>query len=377
VTLACEAIYGALAARGVTFYAGVPDSLLKSFCAYVTDHAGAGRHVITANEGSAVALVAGHYLATGELGVVYLQNSGLGNMVNPLTSLADPDVYGLPMLLLVGWRGEPGVKDEPQHAKMGKVTAEALTAIGVANAVLPAGDEAAAIAAIDVAIETARARSAPYALIVGKDTFGEYKLKTKRTAPYAMTREEAIGVVIGAIPAGTAVVSTTGMPSRELFELRKARGEGHDGDFLTVGSMGHSSQIALGVALARPDRDVLCLDGDGAVLMHMGGLATIGSLAPARFKHVVLNNGAHDSVGGQPTVAFDIDLCAVARACGYRVVLRAESADELRARVTELAAAEGPALLEVRVAKGNRADLGRPTVTPQDTKRRFMKFLAG
>jgi phosphonopyruvate decarboxylase len=374
VTLACDAIHGALAARGVTFYAGVPDSLLKSFCAYVTDHAEPGRHVITANEGSAVALAAGYHLATGALGLVYLQNSGLGNMVNPLTSLADPEVYGVPMLLLVGWRGQPGVKDEPQHVKMGKVTAEALTAIGVANAVLPT-DEAAAVRAIEVAIETARARSAPYALIVGKDTFGEYKLQKQKPSEYALTREAAIEIVIGALPGGTAVVSTTGMPSRELFELRKVRGEEHDGDFLTVGSMGHSSQIALGVALARPDRDVLCLDGDGAVLMHMGGLATIGALGPARFKHVVLNNGAHDSVGGQPTVAFDIDLCAIARACGYKAALRASTADELRQKIGELAAASGPAFLEVRVAKGNRADLGRPTVTPAETKQRFMKYL--
>ncbi len=374
MALGCERIFQALAERGVRFYAGVPDSLLKDFCAYVTDHAPAQRHSITANEGSAIALAVGHHLATGEVGLVYLQNSGLGNTVNPLTSLADADVYGVPVLLLIGWRGEPGVKDEPQHVKMGKVTGGLLEAIGVPHWVLPE-TEPEALAVIDQAIARMNDTRAPVALVVRKGTFEKYSLQSTRADRYEMSREQAIEILLGALPPGAAVVATTGMPSRELFELRKKRGEAHETDFLTVGSMGHCSQIALGVALAKPGRPVVCIDGDGAVLMHMGGLATIGIEGPETFKHVVLNNAAHDSVGGQPTVGFEIDLCAIARAAGYHWAGSASTPGELAARAVELANARGPALLEVRIRKGSRDDLGRPTQKPAESKQQFMDWL--
>lgn len=368
--LDCKEFHDALARAKVTFFAGVPDSLLKDFCAYVTDTLTPEQHVITANEGGAVALAMGHWLGTGELGVVYMQNSGLGNTVNPLTSLADPAVYGVPMLLLVGWRGTPGEKDEPQHAQMGRVTLETLAAIGVPHTVLPT-DPREAEAAVQAAALDATTREAPHALVIKKGTFDAYALKSKAADPYAMTREEAIAKLVEKMPKGALVISTTGMPSRELFEVREARKEPHDTDFLTVGGMGHASQIALGVALRQPRRPVFCLDGDGAVIMHMGGLTTIGQLGPKNFKHVVLNNGAHDSVGGQPTVAFQIDLPAIARACGYRDAFVATDAAELEAALAKLAQAEGPALLEIRVKKGARKDLGRPTMSPQDLKKAF------
>lgn len=374
--LECKAFYEVLASAGIDFYAGVPDSLLKDFCGYVTDHAPAEKNLITANEGSAVSLAAGHYFATGSPGVVYLQNSGLGNTVNPLTSLADPAVYGVPMLLVVGWRGEPGKKDEPQHVKMGAVTCPVLDAIDVPWAVLP-DDLEGARAAVATAFDAMTRDQRPYALVVRAGTFGKYKLVNKTVSPYPMSREEAIGAMLEGLPDDALVVSTTGKPSRELFELREVRGEPHDTDFLTVGSMGHSSQIALGVALARPDRPVFCLDGDGAAIMHMGGLATIGTVAPPNYKHVVVNNGAHDSVGGQPTCAFAIDIAAVARACGYRAALVATTRAELDAAWAELLAAEGPALLEIRVKIGARDDLGRPTMTPGDLKRAFMGAISG
>jgi phosphonopyruvate decarboxylase len=374
VSLSCKRIYDAFANNGVSFYAGVPDSLVKAFCAYVTDNTDSSAHIITANEGSAVALAVGRHLATGEIGLVYLQNSGLGNAINPLTSLADPAVYGVPLLLMIGWRGEPGKKDEPQHVKMGRVTLPTLNAIGVPNVVLPE-TESEAVAAIEHAVRSARSTSAPFALVVRKGSFEPYELQGERPDAYAMSREEAIASVLESLPANSAVVTTTGMPSREVFELREKRGETHDSDFLTVGSMGHSSQIALGVALASPERPVYCLDGDGAVLMHMGGLATIGSLGAKNFKHVVVNNAAHDSVGGQPTVGHDIDLCAIAMACGYTAALRADGAAELTGRLAELASIDGPALLELRIRKGARKDLGRPTNTPEHTKQRFMDFL--
>jgi phosphonopyruvate decarboxylase len=368
-----EWLYDKLGQAGVGFYAGVPDSLLKDFCAYVTAHTPPERNVIAANEGNAVALAMGHHLATGGIGLVYLQNSGLGNTVNPLTSLADPAVYSIPMLLLVGWRGEPGVPDEPQHVHMGRVTLATLGAIGMPHVVLPADpDDAEAV--LGALFADVRAKRAPHAIVVRKGTFAKYALP--EAAPrYRLTREQAIARFVEALEPDAVVVATTGMPSRELFELRRARGEPGDADFLTVGGMGHASQIALGIALARADRPLYCLDGDGAVLMHMGGLGLIGQLAPPRYKHVVLNNGAHDSVGGQPTVAFEVDLCAVARACGYRSAERAEDDAGLVAGLAHLKAAEGPALLEARLRKGHRADLGRPTRAPAEAKEAFMGAL--
>ena len=372
MSLRSEQVHARLLERGVSFYAGVPDSLLAPFCAWVADHTDPARHVITANEGSAVALAAGHHLASGELGLVYLQNSGLGNAVNPLTSLADAEVYGIPMLLMIGWRGEPDTEDEPQHRKMGRVTGPLLDAIGVPYSVLP-GEAEAAAASIDAAVEASRARSGPHALLVPAGRFEPYAKRPGPDEVYEMGREQALSILLEAVGADAAVVSTTGMASRELFELREARGERHERDFLTVGSMGHCSQIALGIALAQPGRELWCIDGDGAAIMHLGGLATIGAIAPPGLRHVVLNNAAHDSVGGQPTVAQRIDLCAIARACGYREVHRAEDENALRAALEDLG--EGPILLEVRVRRGARADLGRPTLSTQRAREQFSEFL--
>jgi len=374
--LKTDEFYGQLTERGITFFAGVPDSLLKDICAYVTDNTSPRRNVTTSNEGSAIALAAGHYLATGEVALVYMQNSGLGNAVNPLTSLADEEVYGIPMLLMIGWRGEPGKKDEPQHVKMGKVQLPVLEALGVGYSVLPDADEAAA-ATLEAALEDATQNCRPHAIVVRKGTFEKYTLRNTVPVPYLMTREEAIAGFVAGAKSTDLIISTTGKPSRELFETREAREEKHDCDFLTVGSMGHSSQIALGVALQRPERQVYCLDGDGALIMHMGGLATIASLAPPNFRHVVLNNGAHDSVGGQPTVGFQIDICRVASACGYKSVFRVDSEQELEGTLHAFRQAEGPALVEIRITTGARADLGRPTMTPQDLKRCFMAACAG
>jgi phosphonopyruvate decarboxylase len=363
-----ESMYRWLEAGGVRFYAGVPDSLLADFCAFVDDQA--PLHVIAANEGNAVALAMGHYLATRELGCVYMQNSGLGNTVNPLTSLADPAIYGVPMLLVVGWRGEPGVEDEPQHVHMGRVTEATFEAIGVGCTLL-ARDPAEAEPQVAAALAAAARREAPHALLVRRDSFLRYRAAA-REERYALDRERAIEHFVRAIPGDALVVSTTGKPSRELFEVRARRGEPHR-DFLTVGGMGHASQIALGMSLARRERQVYCLDGDGAVLMHLGALAIIGTRAGGNFKHVVLNNAAHDSVGGQPTVGFEVDLCAVARACGYRSAERASTENELAGAFAALAAAEGPAMLEVRMRRGARADLGRPTMSPQELKRAIME----
>ncbi len=372
--LGCRTAYEAFRACGIDFFAGVPDSAMADFCAYITDETEPSSHIITVNEGAAVALATGYHLATGEIALVYMQNSGQGNAVNPLVSLADPEVYAIPMLLLIGWRGEPGRSDEPQHVKQGKITLALLETLRVPYQILPTGAEAAATA-IEQATAAARRSSSPYALVVRRGTFAAYDLKSRPPNPYSMTREEAVKLLVDHLEPADVIVSTTGKMSRELFEYRARLGQEPGRDFLTVGSMGHASQIALGLALTKPDRKFCCFDGDGALLMHMGSLTTVGAAGPGNFKHFVLNNGAYDSVGGQPTVGFDIDIPAVAGACGYRFVARAETADQLVAEIRRMKAATGPALLEIRVNRGARSDLGRPTNTPIENKRAFMRTI--
>ncbi len=368
--------YDTLACYGIDFYAGVPDSLLKNLCAYITDHSDAAHNIIAANEGGAMGLAAGHYLATGQIPVVYMQNSGQGNIINPLASLTDPDVYNIPVLLVIGWRGKPGVHDEPQHVKQGKVTTGLLNVMGIDFTVL-SKEEDKAEAQIKKAVAYMQATKQCYALVIEKDTFENYQLSTINSQlELVLSREEAIQTVAAALGEKDCIVSTTGMISRELFEYRTAMNEGHERDFLTVGSMGHASQIALGIALAKQDRKVWCFDGDGASIMHMGSMAIVANKAPKNYIHVVFNNGAHDSVGGQPTVGLKIDLPAVARAVGYMTVYSVETKEYLKELLDKVKTQEGPVFLEVKVKKGNRKDLGRPTTTPIENKEALMDFLS-
>lgn len=366
--------YDTLAKYGIDFYAGVPDSLLKNLCAYITDHADAQHNIIAANEGGAMGLAAGHYLATGQIPVVYMQNSGEGNIINPLASLTDKDVYNIPVLLVIGWRGKPGVHDEPQHVKQGKVTTGLLNVMGIDYTVL-SKEEDKAEAQISKAVAYMQATKECYALVIEKDTFDTYTLQNVEKNDLTLSREEAIQTVAAALGAKDVIVSTTGMISRELFEYRTSKDEGHERDFLTVGSMGHASQIALGIALEKQDRKAWCFDGDGAAIMHMGGMAIVASKQPKNYVHVVFNNGAHDSVGGQPTVGLDIDLPRIARAVGYKNTYSVKTAEDLQQILTEAKQDIGPTLLEVKVKKGNRKDLGRPTTTPIQNKDALMDFL--
>ena len=367
----------ALREKGIDCFAGVPDSLLKNICAYITDHFDAAHNIIAANEGAAVGLAAGHYLATGQPACVYMQNSGEGNIINPLASLTDQEVYNIPVLLLIGWRGRPGVHDEPQHVKQGKVTTGLLNVMGVNYEVLSKEEDKAA-KQIEKAAK-ALANKEVFALVIEKDTFEDYKLQNVELNDLTMSREEAIQTVAAALGEKDCIVSTTGMISRELFEYRAAMNQGHERDFLTVGSMGHASQIALGIALAQPERRVWCFDGDGAAIMHMGSMAIVANKAPKNYVHVVFNNGAHDSVGGQPTVGLKIDLPAVAKAVGYKAAISVSSKEELEKELStlnsQLSTLGGPILLEVQVKKGNRKDLGRPTTTPIQNKEALMTFL--
>ena len=367
----------ALREKGIDCFAGVPDSLLKNICAYITDHFDAAHNIIAANEGAAVGLAAGHYLATGQPACVYMQNSGEGNIINPLASLTDQEVYNIPVLLLIGWRGRPGVHDEPQHVKQGKVTTGLLNVMGVNYEVLSKEEDKAA-KQIDKAAK-ALANKEVFALVIEKDTFEDYKLQNVEVNDLTMSREEAIQTVAAALGEKDCIVSTTGMISRELFEYRAAMNQGHERDFLTVGSMGHASQIALGIAMAKPDRKVWCFDGDGAAIMHMGSMAIVANKAPRNYVHVVFNNGAHDSVGGQPTVGLKIDLPAAAKAVGYKAAISVSSKEELEKELStlnsQLSTLGGPILIEVQVRKGNRKDLGRPTTTPIQNKEALMSFL--
>lgn len=363
-----------LAAKGIDFFAGVPDSLLKNVCAFISDTLDDRHNIIAANEGGAIGLAAGHYLATGHIPCVYMQNSGEGNAINPLASLTDREVYNIPVLLVIGWRGEPGVHDEPQHVKQGKVTIPLLDAMGIRNEIL-SQDEEDFRRQLDEAIRYMTETGEAFALIVRKNTFEPYSLQRNEVNEYPLSREEAIQTVASSLGPKDVIVSTTGMISRELFEYRAAKGQRHERDFLTVGSMGHASQIALGIALERTDRKVWCFDGDGAALMHLGSMAIVADKAPANFVHVVFNNGAHDSVGGQPTVGLKVSLTGIAKAVGYKEAVLATTAEELAAALNRLNEYDGPVLLEVRVHRGNRKDLGRPTTTPVQNRDALMSFL--
>lgn len=367
--------YDMLKGFDIDFYAGVPDSLLKNLCAYITDHADATHNIIAANEGGAMGIAAGYHLATGRIACVYMQNSGEGNIINPLASLTDKEVYNIPVLLLIGWRGRPGVHDEPQHVKQGKVTTGLLNTMGINYTVLSKDEEKAA-KQVDAACKYMSSTNECYALVIEKDTFDAYTLQNKVVSGLGLSREDAIETAVRCLQEDAVVVSTTGMISRELFEIRERNGQGHAHDFLTVGSMGHASQIALGIALQQPKRPVYCFDGDGACIMHMGNMAITAQMQPKNYIHIVFNNGAHDSVGGQPTVGLNISIPAVATAVGYKTVYSIETSDGLAGVLKKVQQTEGPNLVEVKVKKGNRKDLGRPTATPQMNKVALKNFLA-
>ena len=346
------------AGADVTLFTGVPDSLLKEFNAAIADSPGNIRHIVAPNEGNAVGVAAGHYLATGRLALVYMQNSGLGNAVNPLASLASPTVHGIPMLLMVGWRGEPDVSDAPQHALQGRITPEILRSIGLpVHQLTPETSDWGAV--ISAAVDDAKRNNGPAALLVSKGTFYDYarKAPVEETPPI---RPDAMAVLLDHIDPDTLVVATTGYTSRELATLRESRGE--EGlDFLTVGSMGHASSIALGAALANPGRRVVCLDGDGAYAMHMGAVAMIGQQAPPNLGHILFDNGVHESVGSQPSALVGSDPAAVALACGYVAARTCANLGDFEEALLEMGTVNGPWLLHMKVGVGTLPGLERPS----------------
>lgn len=356
---------------GAGLFTGVPDSLLSQLSAGIM--AEDCEHIIAANEGNAVGLALGDYLATQRPAVVYTQNSGLGNVVNPITSLADAEVYSVPMFLVIGWRGEPGVKDEPQHVKQGEITPGMLNTLGIPYLIL--SEESAVAPTVQTLWRKMLRLSAPVALLVRKGAIkGEYPVH-KKCASSSLTREEAIKAVLAGMPDESFFVATTGKAGRELYEIRERQGQ-EERDFLTVGGMGHASSIALAVARHQERRWTVCLDGDGAAIMHLGAMATIGAVGPKRFLHVILNNYAHESVGGQPTVADGVAFDLVSQGLGYDDYAKVQSVDEIVGMLKDWKGRSGCFLLEILVKQGARSDLGRPKKTPQENKTAVMSFLS-
>jgi phosphonopyruvate decarboxylase len=357
----------------IDFFSGVPDSLLKNFCSFVDENVAKENHVIAANEGSSIAISIGYHLATSKTPLVYMQNSGLGNAINPLLSLADEKVYSIPMVLMIGWRGEPNVKDEPQHVKQGAVTEAMLEAMDIETYIL---DKNSSLDVIKDACNCAKDNKKPVAILVKKNTFGEYNSVKNLESDLTMTREEIIKIVAkSADNFDYSIVSTTGVSSRELFEYRADNNLGHSKDFLTVGGMGHASQIALGIGMFAKDKNILCLDGDGAYLMHTGSNAEIGVRSIKKLKHIVINNKCHDSVGGQPTRAGKIDLNKIASSFGYKVYPSCQTENELIDVIDEFLASDDCSFMEIYAKPGFRKDLGRPTTTPEENKICFMQSI--
>lgn len=353
---------------GFDFFTGVPDSLLKSLCACICDNSDKAKNITAANEGNAVGLASGYYLAKGKPAVVYMQNSGIGNAVNPLLSLTDREVYSIPLLMIVGWRGEPDTTDEPQHRKQGKVTRELFDVMGIESVILDDNYRE----KINYCIEYMKKQSSPIALIVRRNTFSEYNY-CRNKSPYQLTREQAIEILIENISNNDIVVSTTGKTSRELFELREKKKMSHSGDFLTVGSMGHTSSIALGISLFS-DRTVYCIDGDGSFIMHMGSAAVNAQNMGDNFKYVIINNGAHESVGGQPTAGFDIDISGILKSCGFDNVYTASDEFNLRKKIKLMKNNKRSAMV-IFTKQGSRSGLKRPTTSPDENKSALMENL--
>lgn len=360
---------------GADFYTGVPDSQLKALCNYLMNTYGIDpkHHVIAANEGNCTALAAGYHLSTGKVPVVYMQNSGEGNIINPVASLLNDKVYAIPVMFVIGWRGEPGIHDEPQHIYQGEVTVRLLEDMGIKTYILGKETTEEELQEAMKDFESVLAEGKDVAFVIRKGAL-TYDGKVVYKNDNEMKREEIIRHIIQ-ISGEDPVVSTTGKASRELFELREAFGQSHKYDFLTVGSMGHSSSIALGIAAQKPDTKIWCIDGDGAVLMHMGAMAVLGSEHPGNMIHIVINNGAHETVGGMPTVAAGVDLPAVAKACGYPFAVSVDSFESLDSELKAAKARHALTLIEVKCAIGARDDLGRPTTTAKENKENFMEHL--
>lgn len=364
-----QTFYKSLIRNRFSFFVGVPDSLLKSFCSCIETEAPKQNHVIAANEGNAIGIASGYHMATKNIPVVYMQNSGLGNCINPLISLTHQEVYCIPMLLIIGWRGAPGSPDEPQHMVQGRATIEQLEMIDISFFIIDSSSDENLV--IEKCLKKIEQNNAPVAILVRENSFSKYQHLAINENLLGFSREQALHEIVALAPKSSAFISTTGKCSRELSEIRRSRGD-EQSDFLTVGSMGHVSSIALGVAIGAPSKMVICLDGDGSMLMHLGALSIIGSNGPKKFLHIILNNGTHESVGGQPTVGREIDFKALASALNYKNFFEICSANDLKKKWEDIFESVGPTMLMLKIDSVSRADLKRPEVSPKTNKNNFM-----
>lgn len=356
------------------FYTGVPDSCLQPLCNYLMDQYGISRqHVVAANEGNCTALAAGYHLATGKVPVVYLQNSGIGNIINPIASLLHKEVYAIPCIFVVGWRGEPGIHDEPQHIYQGKVTVSLLEEMGVQTFVISKETNVSEISRVMEKFAKVLKQGGNVAFVIQKGALSYDGVLNYRNR-YSLQREEVIEHILR-YSGDSPVISTTGKISRELYENRDFAGQGHFRDFLTVGSMGHCSSIALGIAMQKQNDRIWCIDGDGSILMHMGAMAVIGSSGQKNIVHIVINNCAHETVGGMPTVADQIQLTEIAKGCGYPCAHCVDHLEELDQILEEAKDAKELYFIEVKTSIGSRENLGRPATGTIENKQDFMKYL--
>lgn len=366
--------YNQLKYRGIDFFTGVPDSLLKDLCLCIDSKVNKKNHIITANEGNAIALAAGYHLSTKKIPLVYMQNSGFGNSINPLLSLCDKSVYSIPMLILIGWRGEPGTKDEPQHFKQGLIQKKLLNIMKIPFEVISKGDKNFKNK-IKKTIKKIKINQSPCALLIKRNVFDKYYNNKKNSLNNYIKREDALEIILNRISKNTIVVSTTGKTSREIFELREKKGQSHKKDFLTIGSMGHCSSISLGIALKKKKNQILCIDGDGSMLMHLGNLLVIKNLDLNNFKHILMNNETHESVGGQTTAFKGINISKVVKAIKYNKVYSVKSIKDLKLKLSFFLKSKGPSFLEIKIKTQSRKNLGRPNISPLQNKINFMSFL--
>ncbi len=363
--------YNLLKKNNIDFFTGVPDSLLKSFISCLTKHEDAGNHIISANEGSAIGIAIGYNLATQKIPLVYMQNSGLGNAVNPLLSLADKKVYSIPILLVIGWRGEPGIHDEPQHITQGAVTEKMLKTMGIPLLKVNKNSTSYEITKF---IKKINKLSSPMALLISRNALEDDVKFESKNNKYKLTREKAIKKIVDSLNSDDVIVSTTGMASRELYEYLE-HSNTKIANFLTVGGMGHASQISTGIAIKNKKKKVICLDGDGSLIMHLGSMSTIGTTSNINLTHFVLNNGVHGSVGNQLTAGLNIDLLKIADACGYDYIYKCENLTELISVIKKTSKLKGKLFIEIRLNTDFRNDLGRPLNKPIENKLEFVKHL--
>jgi phosphonopyruvate decarboxylase len=367
-------LFESLKNLGIDFFAGVPDSLLNNFCLYMVENIPDGQHVMAANEGNAIAIAAGHYMATGNIPLVYMQNSGIGNATNPLLSLTHDSVYGIPMILVIGWRGDPAFNDHAQHKKQGELTPVLMKDMDIPYEILD--DENTVVEKFTWAIDKAKEISAPVALIAKKAILTEKVKKQEYPESKLMNREEAVSAVVDVLGEDAIYLGTTGRATREVHEQLKEHGVGEGHEWQNVGSMGHVSSVGLGIALAKPEQKVVVFDGDAAAVMHMGALATNCRYKAGNLIHIVLNNGVNESVGGQPSAGYVVNLTEVAAACGYRTPGHAvETREELQAIMKNYKNGEMPLFLDVHVRQGIRSDMPKLSIDHKAQKDALMKNL--